>query len=155
MFYYWRTKRLTIKMMRYLATEPNVSYLQKNVTLQSERYTADFFVYRMSKHCLIRNHFVAIRNELHFDKTHACCMIQFLLILTSYCTHTISVHWLAMIILERLRFYTYTGTCTCSPIEKPVCVSWKISIHTPMPKVLGILTCVACPSTPNNVLKCT
>ena len=34
------------------------------------------FVYSMSEHCLERNHCIWIRNELHLDKMHACCMIQ-------------------------------------------------------------------------------
>ena len=30
----------------------------------------------MSEHCLVRNHYIGIRNELHLDKMPACCMIQ-------------------------------------------------------------------------------
>ena len=30
----------------------------------------------MSEHCLARNYCIAIRNELHFDELHVCCMIQ-------------------------------------------------------------------------------
>ena len=29
----------------------------------------------------------------------------------------------ALYLIERLRLHTFTGTCTCSAIEKPVCVS--------------------------------
>ena len=42
-----------------IVREPNVRILSKNVTLEWERYTAE---------CLYI--------ELHFDKMHACCMVQ-------------------------------------------------------------------------------
>ena len=42
-----------------------VSCKNKKVTLESERYAADFFIYRGSEHCSVKNHCIAIRNELH------------------------------------------------------------------------------------------
>ena len=49
----------------------------------------------MSEHCLVRNHCysIAIRNELHFDKMNACCMIQcfnFDQLLYSHLKHTLT-----------------------------------------------------------------
>ena len=45
--------------------------IKKNVTIELERYTAGFFVYKMSEHCLVRNPCIAIRNKLDFNKMHA------------------------------------------------------------------------------------
>ena len=52
-------------------------YLAKNM-VSLGKICSCTFVYRMAEHCLKGKHCIAIRNEEHFDKMHACCIVRFL-----------------------------------------------------------------------------
>ena len=63
---------------------------------------------RMPNHCLIRNH--CITHELHFDQCMHFAWYT-VLILSSYCTHTIGIHW--QVIYTRLAMIVSLKQMVC------------------------------------------
>ena len=106
-----------------IGREPNVRIFTKNVILESERYTVEILYHIMCKHCLIRNHCIAIRNELHFDRMHACCMIQCwpftVLILKLYTEWQVNYTRLTMMVSQLNTFTQYMPEYKTHRVEFP------------------------------------